>query len=628
MDKVQLNLSFHNLSSMIENLRIFNKTSGRYSIISPLKLNDKRAIYLVKDNAQSASAGEPILKVLKFLLQVNTTDEQIRIYRFYESIDHPNFCKIEGIEEIDRFIMIVQEHINGLTLQEYFQTELNKAQKYRILFDLIFALDYIHEFSIVHGDIKPDNIIVRTGNPDLLGTPVIIDFDLGKDLSVSKLRSTKRPFGTNLYMSPEMINSQIYDFKTDIWSLGMTLYSCIVPSRIIQYDLHHVLTYEKTTSPSPTSPSKTLPKSPSYASNITALISNSPKRASLTRSRRGDSYSCRSPSNSPIKNSPTPRGRRMSKIDYRIGSPSDLDDIGSSPINRDRDESTSGSFKTISFSTTMIGGVYDFDHMVHQLDKNKQIIQQEYGNLFYNTIRVMLLKDYNRRPSAHRLKTVIMRSKYYLKLYPQRDNGQNQTASLSSDSDSESYSAEIFESSPDNASTSPNEDTTIGPIIAVGGSSQSADDNSENNSENNSEDKDMRISASNPDILDNQRFNSTAVQTSKSMTNISDRYNENLDNSEEIIHEIDKHAYIINMNRENKKLRTGRKSGSKRRRHREQVRTLPSNYKGRSSKLSRSKSRAAANSKNRSNTKLNKLRRMRERVDLDLDIQTSNSSSS
>ena len=542
MDKVQLNLSFHNLSSMIENLRIFDKNRGRYSIISPLKLNEKRAIYLVKDEVLSNSAEEPIYKVLKFLLQVNMTDEQKRIYRFYESVDHPNFCKIESIEEIDRFVMIVQEHIDGPTLQEYFQTDLSKAQKYRTLFDLIFALDYIHNFSLVHGDIKPDNIIVRTSDRERYGTPVIIDYDLGKDMTMSDFRATSKPFGTNLYMSPEMINDQIYDFKTDIWSLGMTLYSCIIPTRIIQCDLHHVLSYATSESQSPI---RTLPKSTSFTSERVSLINpRSPSRNLID-------------SDNTAKNANSPCGRRFSNTRKKNRQSINLDEIPEARSPTYSSPQPIQSFRVHSFSTKTINSLYDFDHMVHKLDQHRHLIQEEYGSLFFNTIRAMLLKDHRRRPSAHRLKNLILHSKYYSKLYPQHLN-ESASTSLSpeeyTDSDSDSYSAEMFDDPNDLTPQSAlDNDTGINdtgindtgindtlddsniPVILCDAAKSSTDDI--NNG--------IHGSASNPAIArSNNTLGIDNYRVSRSMTEIIDKdapdqnYNPDLDNSEEIIRDI------------------------------------------------------------------------------------------
>ena len=78
--------------------------------------------------------------------------------------------------------MITQEYIDGMTLNKFFLTKPSKKRVYRILFDLIFALEYIHEKYVVHGDIKPDNILLdRDGHIKLtdfgLCTSMVADFD-------------------------------------------------------------------------------------------------------------------------------------------------------------------------------------------------------------------------------------------------------------------------------------------------------------------------------------------------------------------------------------------------------------------------------------------------------------------
>lgn len=411
MSELQLNLSFHNIDSMVKNLDIFHRSdngyNARYSIIRSLKVNEKRGIYLVKDNEKSYREKKDVLKVLKFILQVNTTKEHMIVFNFYNKLKHHNFCKIESIEVLDRFIIFVQEYIDGLTLDEYFRNGISKAQKYRILFDMVFALDYIHSNSIVHGDIKPDNIIVRTNKNDKkFGTPVIIDYDLGKDLSKTHIRPTKRPFGTTLYMSPEMIDDQFFDYKTDIWSLGMTLYSCIIPSKEIQQDLYHTSANKYN---SPNSPNKFKSRSIRSPSNTSRSIT-SPSNSNSSRR-----ISCASLD---IPNDYNYSKKRS--IDNNYNNHSLL-----TPKNSKLSKRSSGRFilQDFDLTTSSTGNnTYDFDYMVQQLIKNQDMIQSEHGSLFFNSIRVMLLKDHRKRPSASKLKDLLIKSDYYDKLYSSPKN--------------------------------------------------------------------------------------------------------------------------------------------------------------------------------------------------------------
>lgn len=379
----QLNLSFQNLSSMVEKLDIFQGPRSRYSKVSVLKINEKRAVYVVKDNRISHNENTNInsLRVLKFILHVNLSPEQKKVYDFYKNAKHPNLCRIESIEKIDRFVMIVQEYVNGVTLSEYFERKFRMRHEiYKIMFELIFALDYIHSHSIVHGDIKPDNIIIKSSNNiKENGMPIIIDYDLGKDLSSVSLRTAKKPFGTTLYMSPELVNQQIYDFKTDVWSLGMTLYACTLTKnnqakRKMSVDDSHnkiekVEKVEKVI----------LKKTKSAGDNFGSTIEKS--------------YPNYSPDGKQVHS--------QKKI---------FDD----KMEKSRSCNSLGGTSACAFLSE---DTFDYDHLIYKINNDKKNIENDYGSLFFNAIHVMLFKDYRKRPTASKLKHVFLKSKYYSQLY-------------------------------------------------------------------------------------------------------------------------------------------------------------------------------------------------------------------
>jgi hypothetical protein len=84
------------------------------------------------------------------------------------------------------------------------------------------ALNYAHRNDIYHGDIKPSNIILT---PE--GIPMIVDFGLAKDMKAIATTQSKEFAGTIGYASPEQIRENMVDEKSDIWSLGVTLYELI-----------------------------------------------------------------------------------------------------------------------------------------------------------------------------------------------------------------------------------------------------------------------------------------------------------------------------------------------------------------------------------------------------------------
>lgn len=209
---MSFNMKYHNLDVVVRNLDIFKK---RYVMIRSIKVNQKRGIYLVRDTFDNEN------KVLKFIISSSINDEQRTIFRFFMNCTHQNFCRINETFEIGLFFVLVMDHVEGDTMCSYFEMNHKRVDYYRILFDLIFSLDYLHNNKIIHGDIKPNNIIIK---PD--GVPVIIDYDLSR--FVDGNRFTKRIFGTKFFMPPELIIENKFSTKSDIWSLGMTLYVCIM----------------------------------------------------------------------------------------------------------------------------------------------------------------------------------------------------------------------------------------------------------------------------------------------------------------------------------------------------------------------------------------------------------------
>jgi serine/threonine protein kinase len=202
-----IGLSYHNIDIMTNRTNLLN---DRYSINNPIKMNYKRAIYDAYDNTEKKRV------VLKFIVESCVTNEKYRIFNFFMQQTHPNFCKINEIFHHQAFWVLVMDYIEGETLDVYFDKKHTNIEYYRILFDLIFSLDYIHDHKIMHGDIKPENIVVTTD-----GRPIIIDYDLSR--FVDGEQSTDKIFGTRFYMPPELVSKKQISVKSDIWSLGMTL---------------------------------------------------------------------------------------------------------------------------------------------------------------------------------------------------------------------------------------------------------------------------------------------------------------------------------------------------------------------------------------------------------------------
>lgn len=119
---------------------------------------------------------------------------------------------------------LVQEWIQGLTLTQYVEQKgkLSEAEAVAIAISLLETLDYVHEYEQIHGDIKPDNIIIRSSD----NVPVLIDFGCVKKIFVpGEDNSEQNPtliMCTPSFTPHEQSIGQA-TFSSDIYALGMTL---------------------------------------------------------------------------------------------------------------------------------------------------------------------------------------------------------------------------------------------------------------------------------------------------------------------------------------------------------------------------------------------------------------------
>jgi tRNA A-37 threonylcarbamoyl transferase component Bud32/tetratricopeptide (TPR) repeat protein len=138
-------------------------------------------------------------------------------------ISHANIVSVMNAGEEHGHRFIVMQFVPGYSLAESLarQEQLATNDFVRVFLDVCNALNAAHEHSVVHGDIKPANILLTTGNNAML-----VDFGLVKDLK--GYRESSEPgeaMGTPLYMSPEQARGEhATDFRSDIYSLGATMY--------------------------------------------------------------------------------------------------------------------------------------------------------------------------------------------------------------------------------------------------------------------------------------------------------------------------------------------------------------------------------------------------------------------
>ena len=196
------------------------ETILHYKILEKLGEGGMGEVYKAQDTKLDRFVA---LKFLPVTLTASEDDKSrfVQEAKTASAMNHPNVCTIFDIQEHEGRLFIVMEFVDGKTLRDA-KDSLSDKRKLEIGIQAAEGLAAAHEKGIVHRDIKPENIMIRKD-----GIVQIMDFGLAKLYSagnVSRLTKAGTTVGTIGYMSPEQIQGQEVDHRSDIFSLGVVLY--------------------------------------------------------------------------------------------------------------------------------------------------------------------------------------------------------------------------------------------------------------------------------------------------------------------------------------------------------------------------------------------------------------------
>jgi tetratricopeptide (TPR) repeat protein len=193
----------------------------RYEIIEEIARGGMGVVY----RAQDTLLGRVVaFKVLGENLKDNQTAVEyfLREARASAALSHPNIVTVFDAGEQEGDYYIAMEFVEGTTLKELLRKHgaLPEDQVRYIMIHCCRALHYAHSKGVIHRDIKSGNAMITRDK-----TLKIMDFGLAKFLTEYQNNHTQQ-VGTPFYMSPEQIIGKNIDFRSDLYSLGCTLFEC------------------------------------------------------------------------------------------------------------------------------------------------------------------------------------------------------------------------------------------------------------------------------------------------------------------------------------------------------------------------------------------------------------------
>lgn len=207
-----------------DSIDLTGSTLGEYRVVRKLGQGGMGQVYLAR---QLSLKREVALKILRKELAENAT----ALRRFQAEaeavarVTHANIVQVYTVGEADGLRFMALEYVEGRNLKEYIARKGTPElpQALSVLRQIAAALQRAGEAGLVHRDIKPENVLVTRK-----GEVKVTDFGLSRILSGDELplnlTQSGMTLGTPLYMSPEQVQGQPVDHRSDLYSFGVTAY--------------------------------------------------------------------------------------------------------------------------------------------------------------------------------------------------------------------------------------------------------------------------------------------------------------------------------------------------------------------------------------------------------------------
>ncbi len=206
----------------------------------------------------------------------------VREIKVVASLDHPNIAQLHTAMRVQNQLVMIMEYVEGLPLDARIRQGgiiLRRGLDY--IGQVLAALGYAHQQGVVHRDIKPQNILVTSRD-----VVKLTDFGIASKMDDPRQTAVGTTLGSIYYMSPEQVKGERPDGRSDIYSVGVTLYEMLTGQRPIRGDSSYavmVAHLEKT-------PAPPIELNPEIPAELSEMVSKSLQKDPASRFQTAEEF--------------------------------------------------------------------------------------------------------------------------------------------------------------------------------------------------------------------------------------------------------------------------------------------------------------------------------------------------
>ena len=195
---------------------------GDYEIVRELGHGGMGQVYLVRNLISDR------IEAMKVLLpdlaqQGDLANRFMREIKVLASLDHPNIAQLRTAFTAENQLVMIMEYVEGDTLAERLQAgPFSAPDALNYISQVLTALSYAHGKGVIHRDIKPSNMMLTPK-----GVVKLMDFGIARSTQDLGMTVTGTTLGSLDYMSPEQVKSEPTDARSDLYSVGVSLYEMV-----------------------------------------------------------------------------------------------------------------------------------------------------------------------------------------------------------------------------------------------------------------------------------------------------------------------------------------------------------------------------------------------------------------